>query len=299
MMTLRHLYIFKTVSETKNFTKAAQKLYITQSAVSHAVRELEEYAQTPLFDRLSKRVQLTRGGELLLDEILPVLAACESLDSRIKNLEEQAPVHLVSSITIAIHWLPKILTDFSKQWPAVTVQVEVVSAANALETLRKGKADFALLEGSVPEGPFSHASFDKYALQIVCSPKYPCADISMDIETFCREKLLLRETGSAIRDVLDSTLLLSGHSVHPLWVSVNSPALIEAAKAGLGIAVLPHILVKDDLERGSLITLDVKDLSLKNELFAVWHKDKYLPAPQKALLSCIASANDHFAFKEE
>ena len=81
MMTLRHLYIFKTVCETKNFTKAAQKLYITQSAVSHAIRELEEYAQTALFDRLSKRVQLTRSGELLLEEILTVLAACESLFS--------------------------------------------------------------------------------------------------------------------------------------------------------------------------------------------------------------------------
>lgn len=298
MMTLRHLYIFKAVTETKNFTKAAQRLYITQSAVSHAVRELEEYAGTPLFDRLSKRVQLTRSGELLLDEILPVLAACESLDGRIKNLEEQAPIHLVSSITIAIHWLPKILADFKRQWPKVTVQVEVVSAANALETLRKGKADFALLEGSVPQGPFSHASFDRYSLQMVCSPQYPCACTSMDMESFCSENLLLRETGSAIRDVLDSTLLLSGHSIRPLWVSVNSPSLIEAAKAGLGIAVLPHILVKNDLEKGSLISLDVKGLSLENELFAVWHKDKYLPAPQKALLSCIIPTDTHDALGE-
>ncbi|MCR2023581.1 LysR substrate-binding domain-containing protein, partial [Blautia pseudococcoides] len=102
----------------------------------------------------------------------------------------------------------------------------------------------------------------------------------------------------AIRDVLDSTLLLSGHSIRPLWVSVNSPALIEAAKAGLGIAVLPHILIKNDLKNGSLISLDVKGLSLENELFAVWHKDKYLPAPQKALLSCIIPADTHDALGE-
>lgn len=293
MMTLRHLYIFKTVCETKNFTKAAQKLYITQSAVSHAIRELEEYAQTALFDRLSKRVQLTRSGELLLEEILPVLAACESLDSRIKSLEKQAPIHVVSSITIAIHWLPSILASFRKQWPDVTVQVEVVSAANALETLRSGKADLALLEGFVPQGPFSHVSFDRYPLQIVCAPQYPCIHTSMDMETFCSENLLLREKGSAIRDVLDGTLLLLGHSVHPLWVSVNSPALIEAAKAGLGITVLPDLLVKDELEKGTLIPLHVDGLSLENELFAVWHRDKFLPAPQKALLSCIAPDSEN------
>ena len=288
MMTLRHLYIFKTVTETNNFTKAAEKLYITQSAVSHAIRELEEYAQTALFDRLSKRVQLTRSGELLLEEILPVLAACESLDKRIKGLEKQAPIHVVSSITIAIHWLPNILVGFRKQWPGVTVQVEVVSAANALETLKSKKADLALLEGSVPQVPFFHASFDKYPLLAACSPKYPCSHTSMDLDTFCSEKLLLREKGSAIRDVLDSTLLLSGHSVCPLWVSVNSPALMEAAKAGLGITVLPDLLLKDELEKGALIPLDIKGLSLENELFAVWHRDKFLSAPLHALLSCIA-----------
>ena len=100
--------------------------------------------------------------------------------------------------------------------------------------------------------------------------------------------LRLREKGSAIRDVLDSTLLLSGHSVCPLWVSVNSPALMEAAKAGLGITVLPDLLLKDELEKGALIPLDIKGLSLENELFAVWHRDKFLSAPLHALLSCIA-----------
>ena len=79
-MTLRHLEIFKAVSETKSFTRAAARLYITQSAVSHAIRELEEQAGTPLFDRLSKSVYLTRSGELLMQEIIPIPVSYTHLD---------------------------------------------------------------------------------------------------------------------------------------------------------------------------------------------------------------------------
>ena len=133
MISLRHYEIFKTVAETGNFTKAAAKLYITQSAVSHAVRELEERAGTALFDRLARRVRLTRCGELLLAELLPLLAACGSLEGRIAGLEGEAPIGVVSSITIAAFWLPGILRRFAKRWPRLRVNVEVVSAANAVQ----------------------------------------------------------------------------------------------------------------------------------------------------------------------
>lgn len=85
-MTLRHFEIFKTVAETGNFTKAAEKLYISQSGVSHAIHDLEQQAGTPLFIRLSKSVQLTEGGKLLLKEILPILSSCHALEAKIPRL---------------------------------------------------------------------------------------------------------------------------------------------------------------------------------------------------------------------
>ena len=153
-MEVRQYRIFKEVAETGSFTKAAANLYITQSAVSHAVRDLEERAGTVLFDRLSKSIRITESGRLLLEEVTPILAACDALDSRIGSLEKKAPVHLVSSITIAAFYLPGILQSFEASWPGLPVTVEVVPAAAAIEVLRCGKADFALIEGAVPQGPF-------------------------------------------------------------------------------------------------------------------------------------------------
>ncbi|WP_320912964.1 substrate-binding domain-containing protein, partial [Eisenbergiella porci] len=74
---------------------------------------------------------------------------------------------------------------------------------------------------------------------------------------------------------------------HPAWTSVNSPALIEAAKAGLGIAVLPDILVENALEKGELTVLDITDMELINQLLLVFHKDKYLSEPLTTLMQCI------------
>lgn len=289
MMTLRHFEILRAVAETGNFTRAAERLYITQSAVSHAIRELEEKAGTALFDRLSKSVQLTKSGRLLLEEITPILSSCEALDERIRCLEQQAPLHIVSSITIAAFWLPKILNAFQKDWPDLRVNVDVVSAANAIDILRNGNADIALIEGAPPQGPFKCTLFAAYPLLVVCAPDYLITRKELTLQEFCSEKLLLREKGSAIRDTLDSVLYLAGHTAQPAWTSVNSLALIEAAKAGLGITILPDVLVSEPLAQGKLITLPVQDLLLRNEMYAVHHRDKYLTTPLRTLLSHIES----------
>ena len=106
-MNLRHLEILEAVARAGTFTGAAQKLFLTQSAVSHAVAELERQAGAPLFDRMPRGVRLTPCGTLLLEEARGILAACRELEGRLAGLEEEAPVQLVSSITIASFPLPE------------------------------------------------------------------------------------------------------------------------------------------------------------------------------------------------
>ena len=132
-MNLRHLEILEAVARAGTFTGAAQKLFLTQSAVSHAVAELERQAGAPLFDRMPRGVRLTPCGTLLLEEAQGILAACRELEGRLAGLEEEAPVKLVSSITIASFPLPEILRRVREILPGLQVQVRVVSAASAVE----------------------------------------------------------------------------------------------------------------------------------------------------------------------
>lgn len=286
-MTLRHLEILKAVAETENFTKAAETLYITQSAVSHAVRELEEEAGTLLFDRLNKRVRITESGRMLLEESLPLLTSFQALEGRLGKLECQAPVRIASSITIASWKLPDILKRFQKLWPDLTVQVEVQSAAGALSVLTSGKADLAFLEGAPPSGPFICTPFSSYQLSLVCSPGFLTAGKPATLQELCACPLLLREKGSAVRDTFDSFLYLHGLLPSPSWTSVNSGALMEAARSGLGIAVLPEDLVKTEVAQGKLTTISIPGLSLSNQMTVLYHKEKHITAPLQDLLLCV------------
>ena len=91
-MNLRHLLIFKTVVDTGSFTKAAKQLFITQSGVSHAIRELEQQTNAVLFDRLSKAIILTPAGKLLLEKVIPILSLYHDLEKQIDVLEMSAPL---------------------------------------------------------------------------------------------------------------------------------------------------------------------------------------------------------------
>lgn len=265
IMTLRHYEILRAVAQTGNFTLAAKQLYITQSAVSHAVREMEERTKTPLFERLSKGVRLTQAGEMLLGQVLPILASCENLEEQMEHLQRKARFPIVTSITIAIHWLPNILRQFQKKWPDIPVDVQVVTASQAWQILDQGKADVAFVEGPILTGEYESRVFDSYEMKVVCAPDY-CQVNEMCLDEFCREKLLMREKGSAIRDRLDSMLYLKEKTIKPVWTSVNSYALIEAAKAGLGMTVLPDILLWEELKKGNLKEVTVEGLKLENEI---------------------------------
>ena len=203
------------------------------------------------------------------------------------TMEADTPLHLVSSITIASFWLPRLLRRFSSACPQTPVEVEVVSAGEAMAIRREGGADLALVEGAVPLGAFRCVPFASYRLAVVCAPGYRPAGEALTLRELCADRLLLRQKGSAIRDTFDSAVLLSGLEPRPVWTSINSTALIEAAKAGLGITILPDLLVQSALEAGSLVELRVRDLSLHNDLNAVRRRDRYESAPLAALLRLI------------
>jgi DNA-binding transcriptional LysR family regulator len=292
-MNLRQLEILEAVAQTGTFTGAAKKLYLTQSAVSHAAAELEHQAGTSLFDRLPRGVRLTPSGELLLTEAKGILGACRELEHRMGNLTELAPVSLVSSITIASFWLPQVLRRLQTQMPGLTVQVQVASAAAAIRILQDGDADLALIEGNGPQGIFSSTPFGSYQLWAACSFDFPLPKPALTPQELCSLPLLLREPGSAIRDTLDSTLYLAHQTARPLWESVNSNALIEAAKAGLGVTVLPDLLLADLISQKQLLRIELKGMPMENKMLAVRRRDKYLTPGLNALLDAMnAEKND-------
>lgn len=287
-MTIRHLRIFKIVCEEGNITKAAKKLYMTQPAVSHVISDLEEKIGNTLFDRVSKRIYLNEFGKLFLDKAIHILDLYEDLEGGLSSLKEQTALHIGSSITIANFWLPALLRKFEEQWNKTPVRVEVDSARVITEKLLQNEVDLALIEGVFPRDNLVCIPFSSYKLVVLCSPDYPLASSGeITIEELACQKLLLREKGSAIRDTFDSALTLHNLSADPVWTSVNSQALIQAARNNLGITLMPDILIEKECERKELVQLTIQGLCLENQNYLAYHKDKFLSESMQGFLEIL------------
>lgn len=292
-MTIRHLFIFKTVCEEMNFTRAAERLFMTQPAVSHVIAELEKEAGTPLFDRRTKKIALNGRGRLLLEKTVRLLELYEDMEGDLKGLERKAVLRIGSSITIANFWLPYFVKRFEEQNEGIPLQIEVDSAANVAGKLERGELDLALIEGASYISQFEDVPFSSYEVTPICSPAYRARvgggalANAIKIEEFAAMPLLLREKGSAIRDVLDGVFIQHGLLAKPYWVSVNSQALIQAAIAGLGVTVLPLNLAKGEIEAGRLVELPVEGLKLRNANHIVYHKAGYITSPMQKFIDLI------------
>lgn len=288
-MNIRYLEILEAIEQTGTFTGAAKKIHLTQSAVSHAVAELEQQAGTALFDRLPRGVCLTHCGATLLEEARGILTSCRNLDRRIGHLEECTPINIVSSITIASFLLPQILSRLKSSFPTLQVNVRVASANSAMEILQSGEADIAFWEGTEPQGAFRTILLGTYKLCAACAPTFPLPEQAVSPQQLCALPLLLREPGSAIRDTLDSMLSLANQKAYPIWESVNSFALIKAAEAGLGITVLPENLLTDSLLHKKLRLIKLEGIDMQNKMLTVLHENKYITQPLQIILDTITS----------
>ena len=207
------------------------------------------------------------------------------------HLEENTPVNIVSSITIASFLLPEILRDLKASFPQIQLSVRVASANTAIDILQRGNADIAFWEGAAPKGNFQTILLGSYHLCAACAPDFDLSAKAISPEQLCRYPLLLREQGSAIRDTLDNTLALAGLRAEPVWESVNSLALMKAAEAGLGITILPEKLLSDSLLLKKLRLISLDKIKMENQMLALFHKDKYITKPFQILIDQLKSKN--------
>lgn len=285
-MNFKQCIIFREVAQTKNFTKAADNLYMTQSAVSHAMKALEVQAGTKLFERLNKSVRLTQTGHIFLKEITPILERMESLEERMTKLEQTAPLRIASCITFAQTGLVPLVKKFKAHMPQINVQVKIYRASYSLLLAKEGRADIAFIEGRFLDSGFQTKLISDYALCAVASREYmethgikkektKSGQGVLNFEKLMALDLLLRERGSAVREVFEAAAALKGFKINPAWESADAEALCLAAEASMGVAVLPKVLVQTKIDKGFVEELSVDGMSLHNDITAVSEKGVY------------------------
>ncbi|WP_182425554.1 LysR family transcriptional regulator [Dielma fastidiosa] len=282
-MNLRQLRIFVEVCKHKSFTAASKALYMTQPAISHVIHDLENEVGTALFERTPKNIILTSAGSLLMEKAKHLLSVFDDLEKDIAKFDELSPLRIGSCITVAHLFLIDLIDSMKKEFPDIMLPVTIASASAILEKLENNEIDIAFIEGAFPQEKFNSIPLSSYQIIPVCAPAY-IASAAITIEELISKPLLLREKGSAIRDVFDSTLLLHNIEIQPLWTSVNSNVLMKAAMQGMGIALLPENIIAEKVKQGALKKLIVKDLELRNVNYLIFNKYKQLTKPMQSLI---------------
>lgn len=280
--------IFLKVYQEQSITGAAKALFMTQPAVTRAIKELEDFYGIRLFERLNKRLSPTEAGTRFYQEALHVLESYEHLEQEFKNWEQTGVLRVGSSITLGNYALPLLIRQFQQSHPKLKIKAMVANGHTLQQALLDNQLDFAMIEGGIIQKELVTAPLTEDKLVVITPCDHPLLTISTPALTNLAEyDLLLRERGSSSRSYLDYLFSSHGLSVSPLWESTSNQALINAVACGIGISLLPEQLVQAPIREGKVRTCTLSDASLSRQNWLVWHPNKYLtPSMEEFMALC-------------
>jgi LysR family transcriptional regulator for metE and metH len=290
-LDLRHLRLVAAVAESGGQTRAARRLNLTQSALSHQLRELESRIGAPLFIRASRRMVLTALGERVLTSARRVLHEVETLERDLAAAESTGGagvVRLATECYTCYHWLPGVVTAFRAEWPTVDVRIIAEATANPVRALLDGALDLAIVAGDVDERRLGCTSLFEDEQVVVVAPNHPFASKAfVEPEELEQEHLILYTTHSSDNSVLREVLRPAGVEPRSLTRVQLTEAIVELVKAGLGISVLARWAIAPQLRDGSLVGVPLTRRGFHRRWWAVTRPHETAPAYQQSLLELL------------
>ncbi|WP_127849967.1 LysR family transcriptional regulator [Lacticaseibacillus hulanensis] len=288
-MNIRQLEIFNNVAATGSITKAASKMFLSQPAVSKAIRELEESVGIQLFDRIDHRLHLNNAGRAFRIRATQLLTDYSALANFGSVQTGQLPLRVGTSLTFGQNVLPAAITKFRQQYPDVPLQLFAENVQQIKQRLLDGDIDVAFVEGFASGKSFRTERLSEYELMPVAAP-----DFTDDLQLTRRQlpdlPFLLREKGSTLRDHFDERMHELGLEVEPMLESVNTQVLIAAARAGLGVTILPAPIARPELTSGALVQMRLPGKKLATTNYAITLASAELTQVERDLINCFREA---------
>lgn len=287
-MTRKHFTIFAEVCRFLNFSQAAEALNTTQPAVSLAVKELESHYGVALFERMNRRVYLTPAGEALLATAQDVLRGFQEAE---ETLGQGRPLALRvgANVSFGEAGLAQVLGRFRQEHPQVRLRALVANSDKIQSLLAENQLDVGIVDGlGVSERLRAQPLYQEDLVLAAAPGRFPAP---ATVEELAALPLLLREPGSGLRSSVDRVFSQQGLAPQPLLESTSTAALAQAAKAGLGVAILPEALAQRE---SGLQVGTVPEIRFFRQFACALHRQK---APSPALEAFLALLRDQTATK--
>ena len=287
-MTRKHFTIFVEVCRFLNFSQAAEALNTTQPAVSLAVKELESHYGVALFERMNRRVYLTPAGEARLATALVVLGGSKEADETLGQGRPRA-LRVGANVSFGEAGLAQVLGRFRQEHPQVRLRALVANSDKIQSLLAENQLDVGIVDGlGVSERLRAQPLYQEDLVLAAAPGRFPAP---ATVEELAALPLLLREPGSGLRSSVDRVFSQQGLAPQPLLESTSTAALAQAAKAGLGVAILPEALAQRE---SGLQVGTVPEVRFFRQFACALHRQK---APSPALEAFLALLRDQTAAK--
>ena len=270
IIELRHLKTLLALEETGSVSLAAKRVFLTQSALSHQIRALENYYETPLFERKSTPLRFTPAGMRLLQlarELLPQVAAAER--DLVRIIEGEAgELRLAVECHTCFDWLMPAMGVFRPQWPQVELDIVSGFQADPVSLLLTHRADIAIVSEAVPQAGIVYQPLFAYEMVGICAPDHPLAQKDVwQAEDFRDETLISYPVPDDMLDLLRKVLLPRG--INPTRRhSELTIAIVQLVASKRGIAALPYWSVMPYVEKQYVVARTLTDTPLQSELYA-------------------------------
>lgn len=290
MLDFHKLYIFLQVAKAGSFTAAAERLLMTQSAVSQHIADLEAMLGSELFERSRRGATLTETGLVLQDYAKRIMALTEEAQAAATNVHNLAGAQLKLAATpgVGVYQLPDWIVSFRGRYPNVSVSLETDITPKVIAAVQGGAADLALIEGEIDPtlGGLAIQPLQEVEQWLVVGRQHPWwGRATVEIGELNGQNFITRQKSSRSRQWLEEALRRHGVQYGVTAEFDNVETIKRSVAAGPCVTILPEYAIRQEQAFGLLHALRVQGATLRRTLKAVRDATRYFPPPPQAFLN--------------
>ncbi|MCH6565040.1 MAG: LysR family transcriptional regulator [Proteobacteria bacterium] len=288
-MQISQITAFLAVAELQSFSLAAERLHITQPAVSKRIRQLEETMQTTLFDRIGKKSILTPNGLALIPHAEQILLEIKTYKARLEREHDKPSgiLTLATSHHVGLHRLPQVLRDFKIEYPQVDLDLHFMDSEDACIAVSKNELELAIV--TLPEIPDERLNLEPIwidLLQVVLAPDHPLSHLSeISSDQLLDYPAILPSTGTFTRKIINQYFATAKGSMKIILETNYLETIKVMVSANLGWSMLPISMLDS-----TLTGISLNGLEIKRSLGIVTRRNRTLSLNSEAMIAMLRQA---------
>lgn len=287
-MEFRQCKIFAIAAQHLSFRKAAEELGYVQSNVTTQIKQLEEELQVRLFERIGRQVYLTPNGKRLQEHVHRLLQQVQAAkEDLLPGQELRGEIFIGAGESLCVYRLPAVLREYRRRYPHVELHLECNSSQNFPSMLRDNRIDLTFSLAQVSHLPdIVTTVLLEEVMVLVADPQHPlAAKMQVLPEDLAGHGFILTEKPCGYRSLIIDMLSEFHVATGPVLEFASTGAIKECVAIGLGVSIVPQIVVEQDLAMGRLVALPWRGPQLEVKTQMMYHREKWLSPPLQAFVS--------------